>query len=75
MPCVNFLIYDTRNLNPPPYTKVLTIQPQHHTMKNVDIQIDINLRSILNMYFKDSIVIFKILYSDYKSKCDVFKDV
>jgi len=61
MSCVNFLAYDTRKLNPPPsqpYTKALMIQPQHYTIKNIDIQIHIKLRLISNMYFKDSIVIF-----------------
>jgi hypothetical protein len=61
MSCVNILAYDTRKLNPPPsqpYTKALMIQPQHHTIKNIDIRIHIKLRLIFNMYFKDSIVIF-----------------
>jgi len=78
MPCVNFLTYDTRKLNPPPfqpYTKALMIRPKNHTIRNIDIQTDIKLRLILNMYFKDSIVIFKILYLDYKSKYNVFKDL
>jgi hypothetical protein len=58
-----------------PYIKVLSIQSQHHDVKNIGIQIHINIRLILNMYFKDSNVIFKTLYLDYIFKCDVFNDV
>jgi hypothetical protein len=57
------------------YIKVLTIQSQHHDVKNIGIQININIRFILNMYFKDSNVVFKTLYLDYIFKCDVFNDV
>jgi hypothetical protein len=35
-----------------PPTLVLTIQPQHHMVKNNDIQIDLNIRLIKNMYLK-----------------------
>jgi hypothetical protein len=41
------------------YNKALTIKPQHHTMRNIDIQIYINVELILSMYFKDSNLIFK----------------
>ncbi len=56
-----FGIRHKRELSIPPSwpcTKALTIQPQDHVIKNIDIQKHINIKLLLNIYFKDSNVIF-----------------
>jgi hypothetical protein len=69
MLCVNFLTYDTRENqtlhlfgHTPRFNHLITTSHG----ENIDIQIHINIRLIVNMYFKDPNVIVKKNYSVYK---------
>ncbi len=78
MSCVNLLGYDDKESNLftfLAYTKALTFQPQHHVVRNIDIQIHVNISFISNVYFQDSNVIFYFLNLNDKFKCNVFNDV